>query len=47
MDEEDVFWMMVAIIEDLLPDSYYSQTLIGVQVGLLVRRPSRGVPFSY
>ncbi|XP_065826714.1 small G protein signaling modulator 3-like isoform X2 [Oscarella lobularis] len=32
MDEEDVFWMMVAIIEDLLPDSYYSQTLIGVQV---------------
>ena len=32
MEEEDVFWMMCTIIEDLLPASYYSSTLIGVQV---------------
>lgn len=32
MEEEDAFWMMCAIIEDLLPASYYSSTLIGVQV---------------
>jgi hypothetical protein len=31
MDEEDAFWMTVAIIEDLLPSSYYSPSLIGVQ----------------
>ena len=32
MEEEDTFWMMCAIIEDLLPASYYSSTLIGIQV---------------
>ena len=31
MDEEDAFWMMVAVVEDLLPASYYSPSLIGVQ----------------
>lgn len=31
MEEENAFWMMTAIIEDLLPASYYSSTLIGVQ----------------
>lgn len=31
MEEEDAFWIMTAIIEDLLPASYYSSTLIGVQ----------------
>uniref|UniRef100_A0A2C9MAD3 Small G protein signaling modulator 3 n=1 Tax=Biomphalaria glabrata TaxID=6526 RepID=A0A2C9MAD3_BIOGL len=33
MEEEDTFWMMCAIIEDLLPASYYSSTLIGIQFG--------------
>ena len=32
MEEEDAFWMMCAIIEDLLPASYYCNTLIGIQV---------------
>ena len=32
MEEEDAFWMLCCIIEDLLPASYYSSTLIGVQV---------------
>jgi hypothetical protein len=32
MEEEDAFWMMCSIIEDLLPASYYSHTLIGIQV---------------
>ena len=31
MEEEDAFWMMVAVVEDLLPASYYSPSLIGVQ----------------
>ena len=29
--EEDVFWMMISIIEDLLPASYYSSNLWGAQ----------------
>ena len=32
LEEEDTFWMMCAIIEDLLPASYYSSTLLGIQV---------------
>jgi hypothetical protein len=32
MEEEDVFWMMVAIIEEILPESYYNKTLMGVQI---------------
>lgn len=32
MEEEDVFWMMVALIEEVLPESYYNKTLMGVQV---------------
>ncbi|XP_057310775.1 small G protein signaling modulator 3-like isoform X2 [Hydractinia symbiolongicarpus] len=38
LEEETTFWMMVSIIEDLLPTSYYSVTLIGVQVDQRVLR---------
>ncbi|KAJ8317937.1 hypothetical protein KUTeg_003028 [Tegillarca granosa] len=38
MEEEDSFWMMCAIIEDLLPASYYSSTLIGIQADQRVMR---------
>ena len=38
MEEEDAFWMMVAIIEDFLPPSYYSPSLIGVQADQVVLR---------
>lgn len=31
LEEEDSFWMMATIVEDLLPASYYSSTLIGIQ----------------
>lgn len=31
LEEEDSFWMMVTIVEDLLPASYYSSTLLGIQ----------------
>lgn len=31
LEEEDAFWLMCTIVEDLLPASYYSSTLIGVQ----------------
>uniref|UniRef100_A0A0K0D2C4 Rab-GAP TBC domain-containing protein n=1 Tax=Angiostrongylus cantonensis TaxID=6313 RepID=A0A0K0D2C4_ANGCA len=30
--EETTFWMMAALIEDILPPNYYSQSLLGVQV---------------
>ncbi|XP_049786672.1 small G protein signaling modulator 3 homolog [Schistocerca cancellata] len=38
MEEEDAFWMMCAIVEDLLPASYYSSTLIGIQADQRVLR---------
>ena len=38
MEEEHTFWMMVAIIEDFLPPSYYSPSLIGVQADQFVLR---------
>lgn len=31
MEEEDAFWIMATIVEDMLPALYYSCTLIGVQ----------------
>lgn len=31
LEEEDAFWLMATIVEDLLPASYYSSTLIGIQ----------------
>ena len=33
VEEEDAFWLMCTVVEDLVPTSYYSSTLIGVQVG--------------
>ncbi|KAL4239332.1 Small G protein signaling modulator 3 [Mactra antiquata] len=38
VEEEDTFWMMCAIIEDLLPASYYSSTLLGIQADQRVLR---------
>lgn len=38
LDEEDSFWMLVALIEDLLPASYFSHTLLGVQTDQRVLR---------
>ena len=38
LKEEDAFWMMVCIIEDLLPASYYSANLWGAQADQLVLR---------
>ena len=37
-EEEDAFWMMCAIVEDLLPGQYYSVSLYGVQVDIRVFR---------
>jgi hypothetical protein len=36
LEEEDAFWLMCTIIEDILPGSYYSHTLIGVQTDMKV-----------
>lgn len=38
LEEEDTYWMMCAIIEDILPASYYSNTLIGIQADQRVLR---------
>ncbi|XP_071813301.1 small G protein signaling modulator 3 homolog isoform X2 [Apostichopus japonicus] len=38
LEEEDSFWMMCAIIEDLVPSSYYSTNLLGVQADQRVLR---------
>lgn len=38
LEEEDTYWMMCAIIEDILPASYYSSTLIGIQADQRVLR---------
>ena len=34
--EDDVFWMMAAVMEDLLPSSYFSSNLWGAQADQLV-----------
>lgn len=31
LEEEDSFWCMVAIVQHLLPQDYYSRTLLGSQ----------------
>ncbi|XP_042746372.1 small G protein signaling modulator 3 isoform X2 [Lagopus leucura] len=38
LEEEDAFWMMCAIIEELVPASYFSTTLMGVQTDQRVLR---------
>ncbi|XP_012382068.2 small G protein signaling modulator 3 isoform X2 [Dasypus novemcinctus] len=38
LEEEDAFWMMCTIVEDLLPASYFSSTLLGVQTDQRVLR---------
>ncbi|XP_072512333.1 small G protein signaling modulator 3 isoform X2 [Notamacropus eugenii] len=38
LEEEDAFWMMCAIIEDLVPAAYFSTTLMGVQTDQRVLR---------
>ncbi|XP_077979696.1 small G protein signaling modulator 3 homolog [Glandiceps talaboti] len=38
LEEEDAFWVMCTIVEDLVPASYYSNTLIGVQADQRVLR---------
>ena len=38
LEEEDSFWMMCAVVEDLVPASYFSSTLIGVQADQRVLR---------
>ena len=32
LDEEDAFWCLVYIVEVLMPESYYSKQMLGIQV---------------
>lgn len=36
MEEESAFWLMCNVVEDLLPDDYYSKTMIGTYVDQFV-----------
>ncbi len=38
LDEEDAFWCLVAIVHKLLPQDYYSHTLLGSQTDQRVLR---------
>lgn len=38
LEEEDTFWLMCSILEDLLPASYFSHNLLGVQADMKVLR---------
>lgn len=38
LEEEDTFWMLVAVIEQILPDGYFSTSMIGSQVDQRVVR---------
>ena len=38
MEEEDSFWMMAAVVEEILPASYFSPSLLGAQADQLVLR---------
>ncbi|XP_063711051.1 small G protein signaling modulator 3-like [Symsagittifera roscoffensis] len=38
MEEEETFWMVAAIIEDIVPASYYTHSLLGVQADQKVLR---------
>ncbi|XP_036614722.1 small G protein signaling modulator 3 isoform X2 [Trichosurus vulpecula] len=38
LEEDDAFWMMCAIIEDLVPAAYFGTTLMGVQMDQRVLR---------
>ncbi|XP_072155408.1 small G protein signaling modulator 3 homolog isoform X1 [Bemisia tabaci] len=38
LEEEDAFWLMATIVEDLLPASYFSSSMIGIQADQRVLR---------
>lgn len=38
LEEEEAFWILCTIIEDLLPPSYFATTLLGVQADQKVLR---------
>ncbi|TRY67052.1 hypothetical protein TCAL_07812 [Tigriopus californicus] len=38
MEEEDSFWIMASVVEELLPASYFSPSLVGAQADQLVLR---------
>eukprot|EP00913_Durusdinium_trenchii_P016009 g15046.t1 len=35
-DEESAFWILCSLIEDILPDGYYTRSMIGIRVDMLV-----------
>jgi hypothetical protein len=39
MNEEDAFWCLVYIVEQLMPPQYYSKQLVGAQVDQVITEP--------
>ena len=35
-DEESCFWILCSLVEDMLPESYYTRNMVGVRVDMLV-----------
>jgi hypothetical protein len=48
MNEEDAFWCLVYIVEQLMPPQYYSKQLVGAQVDQVITETSfsSGVKFA-
>jgi hypothetical protein len=40
MNEEDAFWCLVYIVEQLMPPQYYSKQLVGAQVDQVITEPA-------
>ena len=36
MQEEDAFWLLVTVVEKLLPSDYYTQSMVGTYVDQFV-----------
>ena len=36
MQEEDAFWLLVTVVEKLLPNDYYTQSMVGTYVDQFV-----------
>ena len=35
-DEESAFWILCSLLEDILPDGYYTRNMVGIRVDMLV-----------
>jgi hypothetical protein len=46
LTEEQAFWILAALVEDILPSNYYTMSMIGCRMDQAVRLPSLSLPLS-